>query len=101
MNEENSISVIQGSGNIFEDLGFDPQEASNLRIRAQLMLNLKKLIQSNHWTVGQAAERLNETEFAIEGLMNGAIEQFSVDQLLAILMRAGMEVNIEVVPRVA
>jgi predicted XRE-type DNA-binding protein len=33
--------------------------------------------------------------------MSGAIDQFSVDQLLTLLMKAGMEIKIEIVPRVA
>jgi predicted XRE-type DNA-binding protein len=75
------------------------QEAANLQIRAQLMLNLRKLIQSKHWTIAQAAEQLHEPEEVLHHLMSGAIEQFSVDQLLTLLMKAGMEIKIEVAPR--
>ena len=34
-------NVTKGSGNIFEDLGFESQEATNLKIRADLMLDLR------------------------------------------------------------
>ena len=30
--------------NVFEDLGFPPNEAENLRIRSDLMISLRKLI---------------------------------------------------------
>jgi predicted XRE-type DNA-binding protein len=43
-------NVTKGSSNVFEDLGFDKQEAINLKIRADLMLDLQKLIQSQQWT---------------------------------------------------
>jgi predicted XRE-type DNA-binding protein len=101
MSEPSPISVTQSSGNLFEALGFEPQEAANLKIRAQLMLNLKKLIQSNHWTIAQAAEQWDEPDAILDSLMSGAIEQFSVDQLLTLLMKAGMEVKIEVAPKAA
>jgi predicted XRE-type DNA-binding protein len=47
--------VIKGRSNIFEDLGFDTQEAANLKIRADLMLDLIKFIRSKNWTQAEAA----------------------------------------------
>jgi predicted XRE-type DNA-binding protein len=47
--------VIQGGTNVFEDLGFAPEEGLNLKIRADLMLNIKRFIQSQEWTQKQAA----------------------------------------------
>jgi predicted XRE-type DNA-binding protein len=101
MSEPNPIPVTQSSTDLFQELGFDPQEASNLRIRAQLMLDLKKLIQANHWTIAQAAEHWNEPDSVLDSLMSGAIEQFSIDQLLRLLTKAGMEVRVEVAPKAA
>jgi predicted XRE-type DNA-binding protein len=101
MSEANPIPVAQSSSNIFQELGFESQEAANLQIRAKLMLDLRKLIQSNHWTIAQAAEQLREPEDILQNLMNGAIEQFSIDQLLTLLMKGGMEINIEIAPKVA
>ena len=100
MRETNPISVAQSSNNIFQELGFESQEAANLQIRAKLMLDLKKRIQSNHWTIAQAAEQLNEPEAILRNLMSSAIEQFSVDQLLMLLMKAGMEIKVEIAPMV-
>ena len=31
--------VVQGSDNVFEDLGFEPEEAVNLKIREDLFAN--------------------------------------------------------------
>jgi predicted XRE-type DNA-binding protein len=43
-------NVTKGSNNIFEDLGFDTQESINIKIRADLMLDLRKFIQAQKWT---------------------------------------------------
>ena len=32
------MSVVKGSVNVFEDLGFEAEEAANLKVRADLML---------------------------------------------------------------
>jgi predicted XRE-type DNA-binding protein len=51
-----------GSDNVFADLGFEPQEAVNLKIRVDLMLELRKFIQSQGWTQAQAAIFFGETQ---------------------------------------
>ena len=39
-----AIKIKKGSGNVFRDLGFSPLEAEHLRVRADLMLALGRLI---------------------------------------------------------
>src|SRR6266403_462740 len=39
-------AFTRGSDNVFEDLGFNPEEAANLKIRADLMLDLREYIQA-------------------------------------------------------
>jgi predicted XRE-type DNA-binding protein len=97
MSKERAFVINQGSDNIFEDLGFEKSEAANLKIRADLMLTLKKYIQSQGWTQEEAAEFFGETQPRISNLMNGEIGRFSVDKLINMLVRAGMEIKVEVV----
>ncbi|MGZ9219818.1 MAG: helix-turn-helix domain-containing protein, partial [Candidatus Binatia bacterium] len=75
-------SVIKGSSNVFEDLGFNPGEAANLKIRADLMLDLRRHILNNGWTQAQAAEFFGETQPRISNLLKGEISRFSVDKLI-------------------
>ncbi len=96
MNHKENLVITQGSDNIFEDLGFEKSEAANLKIRADLMLALKEYIQLKSWTQEQAAEFFDETQPRISNLMNGEISRFSVDKLINMLARAGMEVKVEV-----
>jgi predicted XRE-type DNA-binding protein len=86
--------IIKGSSNIFEDLGFDRQEAANLKIRADLMLDLRKFIRSKNWTQAEAAMFFGETQPRISNLMNGDIERFAIDKLVQMLSQAGMDVRV-------
>ena len=86
--------ILQGSSNIFEDLGFDTQEAANLKIRADLMLDLRQFIQSKNWTQAEAAIFFGETQPRISNLMNGDIERFAIDKLVQMLSQAGMDVRV-------
>ena len=84
------------SGNVFRDLGFGPEEAANLKVRAMLMAELEKHIRSKHLTQKQAAERFGVTQPRISDLMRGKISLFSVDTLITMLTHAGLKVDVRV-----
>ena len=95
------MEITPGSDNVFEDLGFDAEEAAHLKIRADLMLDLRKFIDERGWTQKEAADFFGETQPRISNLMNGEISRFSVDKLINMLARAGMEITLHVKPKVA
>lgn len=101
MSDLQSAQIVLGKENIFEDLGFEREEAMNLKVRADLMLDLRCYILEQGWTQKQTAQLLGETQPRISNLMNGEISRFSVDKLINLLGKVGMEVKIEVVPKVA
>lgn len=92
-----TTDVTLAQDNIFADLGFSEDEAVNLKIRADLMLTLRSFIKDKGWTQKDAARFFDETQPRISCLMNGDIKRFSVDKLLVMLSKAGMEVKFEVV----
>lgn len=96
MNQEEEFKITQGGQNVFADLGFDEEEALNLKIRADLMLSLRRFIESQGWTQKKAALFFGESQPRISDLMNGDIERFSIDKLVKMLSQSGMEVKIEV-----
>jgi predicted XRE-type DNA-binding protein len=97
----NAVIPQGGPSNIFAELGFAPQEAENLKIRAELMLSLRRLIQGREWSCGQAAEYLGESVVVIESLLRGEIEAFTIEQLIMMLTCGGMQVRVEVSPMAA
>jgi predicted XRE-type DNA-binding protein len=86
--------------NIFEDLDFDKEEAANLKIRADIMLELRRFIKSKNWTQAEAAIFSSETQPRISNLMNGDIDRFAIDKLIQMLSLAGMEVRVLITPKV-
>ena len=90
------MAVTRGKDNVFEDLGFDAEEAANLKVRADLMLDLRKHILEQGWTQTEAAAFFGETQPRISNLMSGDLARFSIDKLIMMLARAGMEVEIGV-----
>lgn len=96
MGKAQPIKVSRSSDNVFADLGFEAEEAANLQVRADLMLDLRHFIQAQGWTQAQAAAFFGETQPRISNLMSGEISRFSVDKLLIMLRRAGMQVKVDV-----
>jgi predicted XRE-type DNA-binding protein len=66
-----SESVIESSGNVFSDLGFEPAEAAILQMRAKLMNDLRIYIQSSEMTQSEAAQRLGIAQSRVSDLMRG------------------------------
>jgi|SRR5687767_13954935 len=84
----------RSSGNVFEDLGFPPEEAANLKLRADLMIALTKLIEQRRLTQAAAAKLLGVTQPRVSDLTRGKIDRFSVDTLVAMLGHAGVHVKL-------
>jgi predicted XRE-type DNA-binding protein len=93
--------IHQGSGNVFLDLGFDEEEAANLLVRARLMSRLVDYIDEENLTQQQAAERLGIHQPRVSALTRGHVDAFSIDALVSMLARVGLEVLVEVRPRAA
>jgi len=93
------MKVMQGSDNVFEDIGFDREEAASLKVRSDLMLDLRKYIEMKGWTQSQAATFFGESQPRISNLMQGDIRRFSVDKLINMLTLAGMQVEVYVKPQ--
>lgn len=93
--------ITHGSDNVFEDVGFDANEAANLKIRADLLLDLREYIRARGWTQSEAAAFFGETQPRISNLLKGEIRRFSIDKLINMLARAGIRVRLETNQRAA
>jgi len=89
-----ATKMRRSSGNVFQDLGFAAEEATNLKIRTDLMIRLSKLIEARGLTQAQAAALFGVTQPRISDLVRGKIDRFSVDTLIAMLGHAGVKVQI-------
>jgi predicted XRE-type DNA-binding protein len=80
---------------VFADLGFLPEEASLLQMRADLMNELRLTIESRGWTQAVAARELRISQSRVSDLVRGKWQQFSLDMLVTLAVRAGRRVSVE------
>ncbi len=83
--------VIRSTGNVFLDLGYPPEEALVLAMRSDLMGRLRLHIERRDWTQSQAAAELGVSQSRISDLVRGKWDKFSLDMLLTLAARAGLE----------
>jgi predicted XRE-type DNA-binding protein len=83
----------RSSGNVFRDLGFSNEEAENLRIRSELMARLARVISDRDLTQVEAARILGVSQPRVSDLVRGKIDLFSIDMLVNMLAKAGLQVT--------
>lgn len=91
-----AIKITRGSGNVFTDLGFPPDEAANLQLRSDLIIQLRKRLAALGKTQAEWADLLGVSQPRVSDLLRGKIERFSVDTLIAFLGKTGAEVRLTV-----
>ena len=90
------LKQIRGSANVFVDLGFDKIEAENLKMRSDLMIRIVQFHRKSGMTQAAAARALGLTQPRLNALLKGKIGQFSLDALVNIAARAGLNVRLVV-----
>ena len=94
---EEEIAVVQGSGNVFADLGLP--DAEELLLKGNLTLQLHHRIKDLGLTQVQAAKRLGISQPEVCRLLKGRFMGFSVERLIGLLNALEMDVEIVVRPR--
>ena len=95
------MELKKSSGNIFEDLGFDPAEAEVLKVKAQLKLDIEKEINSRGLSQAKAAQLVGIARPAFNRLMNNKLEGISVDKMIHMKYLLGLGTEVRTVCRVA
>ena len=76
------------------DIGFNKDEAENLRLRAELMMRIEEFYEKSGMTQARAAKLLGLTTPRFNALIRGKITLFSLDALVNIATRAGLSVRL-------
>lgn len=95
------LKITPSTGNVFRDLGFRREEAEHLLVRADLMIQVQKLIASRRLKQRAAAKLLGVTQPRVSDLLRGRIDLFSTDALIDLLARLGAQVRLTVKVRAA
>jgi predicted XRE-type DNA-binding protein len=90
-----SEDMHSSSGNVFRDLGFSPEEAAILQMRADLMAQVRRIIKAKKLTQAKAAKLLGVSQSRVSDLVRGKWEKFSLEMLVTLATRAGIHVSLK------
>jgi len=80
---------------VWDALADTPEQAANLRARAELMRQIAAVIEGNDWKQSQAAMHCGVTQPRINDLLRGRVSRFSLDALVNIATAIGRRVHVE------
>lgn len=81
--------------NVWDAIEDDPVIRENLKLRSELMIELKRYIKREKWTQAEAAKHLGVTQPRVSNLMRGKINAFSLDLLVKMATAAGLRVTMK------
>jgi Uncharacterized conserved small protein len=90
------LRMVVGSDNVFRDLGFPEPEAQNLLLRADLMIAIQRYLRKSGLSQTEAARKLGITQPRLSDLARHRIERFSLDALVNLAGKAGLNVRLTV-----
>jgi predicted XRE-type DNA-binding protein len=79
---------------VWDALADTPEQAANLRARADLMRQIAGIIHDHGWKQVEAAQRCGVTQPRINDLLRGKVSRFSLDALVNIATALGRRVSV-------
>ena len=92
----NQINVEEGSDNIFKDLGFPDDVAMDELLKAQLGVEILRILKEHKLTQTESAMLLGVKQTEISRLNDAKLSDYSVERLLRFLECLNCEVSIHI-----
>lgn len=92
------MKVVESSGNVFLDIGFDEIEAEELAAKADLFSLVAKAIRERRLTQQQAARLCRTDQPTLSKVLRGRMANVTIDRLAKWLVALGGSVRISVRP---
>ena len=88
------LKITPSTGNVFRDLGFRREEAEHLLVRADLVIEVQKIIASRRLKHRTAAKILRVSQPRVSDLLRGRIDLFITDALIDMLTRLDARIRL-------
>ena len=89
---------VKSYDSVWDALADSPEQAANLRARAELMQQIATIVKKRGWTQVEAARHCGVTQPRINDLLRGRVSRFSLDALVNIAAAIGRRVHVELEP---
>ncbi len=80
---------------VWDAIADTPEQAANLRARAELMRQIAAIVKASGWTQAEAAAQCGVTQPRMNDLLRGRVSRFSIDALVNIATAIGRTVRFD------
>ena len=80
---------------VWDAIADTPEQAANLRARAELMRQIAVIVKESGWTQAEAAAQCGLTQPRMNDLLRGRVSRFSIDALVNIATAIGRTVRFD------
>lgn len=89
------MTKIESYDSVWDAIADTPEQAANLRTRAELMRKIAAIIKESGWKQVEAASHCGVTQPRLNDLLRGRVSRFSLDALVNIATALGRRVHLE------
>jgi len=89
------MSKAESYASVWDAIADTPEQAANLRARAELMQQIAALVKRQGWTQVEAAQHCGVTQPRINDLLRGRVSRFSLDALVNISSALGCRIRVD------
>ena len=89
------MSKSETFSSVWDALADTPEQAANLRARAELMQQIAAIVKESKWTQVEAAAQCGITQPRMNDLLRGRVSRFSLDALVNVATALGRRVHLE------
>jgi predicted XRE-type DNA-binding protein len=93
---EEKLEFTKSSGNVFEDLGFSPEESARLRFKSSLWAIIVKNIKDRGLTQHEVSKILDVPQSRVSNVMTGKIHNMTVDTLMDFALKLDHSLTFEI-----
>lgn len=90
------MKKVTECASVWDAIANTPEEAANLRARAELMQQVERIVKAAGWTQAEAAKQCGVTQPRMNDLLRGRVSRFSLDALVNMVTALGRRVRVEV-----
>lgn len=91
--------MTKAIASVWDAIEKTPGDAAHMQVRGALMVDLQKRMRATGNSQAELAKRLGVTQPRISDVMRGRIDLVSVDMLIDLLARLGVEVHLRTRPK--
>jgi predicted XRE-type DNA-binding protein len=99
LDNEGEDRIVEGSGDVFADLGLPHGEEDILKIH--IALAITNTLRKRGLTQAQAAKIVGTDQAKISAILRGRVKGLSADRLMRYLVALGRDVEVRISPRSA